>query len=98
MKEATTVYQRLTAKEMQINHDFLISEGWELAEERPLYNEYKRPWHNNVICHIGLYGEFSICELHWCNKTPEKIFSTINPKLTKEDYHKIIEMLKINLQ
>lgn len=97
MKQPTTEYSIAMQEAIQINHDFLISEGWEVITDKPLFNTYRHVKNADARCSIGLYGEFYICELHWCNKTPEQSFNAINPSLTKEDYHKIIDMLRIKL-
>ena len=97
MKEATTPYSIDLQERMQINKKFLESKGWVLSKEYPLYDEFKHHKNSNLLCSISLYGGFSIVELHWCNKTPEKEFSTINPDLTKEDYENIIRLLKLNI-
>jgi len=95
MKKPTTPFSIAVQNEIQINRKFLESQGWVLDKEVPLYESFKHPKHPLLVCGIGLYGEFNITELHWCNNTPERIFSTINPKLTTDDYFKIIELLSI---
>ena len=97
MKRPTTPASIATQEQVQINREFLQSLGWKLKNEFPLYESFEHSKNSNLVCAIGLYGDFSICELHWCNKTPEKQFTTINPALTHEDYFKIIEMLRIDL-
>ena len=95
MKTATTSYSIDIQKNTKITREFLESENWILKEEHPLYDTFIHSSSKNLECSVGLYGEFSICELHWCNGTPERIFSTINHKLTKEDYYKILSLLNI---
>jgi len=95
MKKPTTPFSIAVQSKIQINRAFLESQGWVLDKEFPLYESFTHPKYEQLICGIGLYGEFNITELHWANKTPERIFSTTNPKLTTEDYFKIIELLSI---
>lgn len=95
MRQPTTPFSIGVQELVQINREFLLSQGWVLKNEYPLYESFVHSKDNDLICAIGLYGDFSITELHWCNKTPERQFSTLNPKLTKEDYFKIIELLNI---
>jgi len=84
MKIPTTPYSIAIQEEIQINRTFLESEGWILKSEYPLFEEYQHSKNEDLFCNIELYGGFSIREVHWCNKTPEREFSTRNPKLTKE--------------
>ena len=95
MKEPTTPYSIDVNEKIKINLQFLLLQGWELEKEFPLFESFTHPKDNLLRCSIGLYGSFSIVELHWCNKTPEREFSTINHKLSQEDYFKIIELLNI---
>lgn len=95
MKEPTTPHSIAMQEKVQINRAFLISEGWELKEEKSLYETFMLKSNNDIVCSIGLYGEFSISELHWCNKKPEKSFFTRNSSLTVEDYRTIIHLLNI---
>lgn len=95
MKQPTTEFAMAVQEQIQINREFLLSQGWELKEEKPLYETFVHKSSPDIICSIGLYGEFSISELHWCNKTPDRTLFTINPNLTKEDYFKIIDLLSI---
>lgn len=95
MKTPTTPYCIETQKIVQINRTFLLSKGWKLIEDYPLFEVFKHDTDENLRCSIGLYGEFSITELHWCNKTPERQFVTVNRELTIEDYDNIIKLLKI---
>lgn len=74
-----------------------MDEGWTLEEEKPLYEKFVHSKNADIVCSIGLYGEFSIAQLHWCNKTPDKIFSAINPSITESDYKKILELLRIEI-
>jgi hypothetical protein len=97
MKEATTPYSKAIQENMQINRKFLESKGWVIKQEFPLCDQFKHSKSTDLLCSIGLYGGFSIVELHWCNKTPEKEFSTINPDLTTNDYETIIRLLKLNI-
>lgn len=95
MKQPTTPFSIAVQEKMQINRRFLETQGWVLDIEVPLYESFIHPKYQNIVCGIGLYGDFNITELHWANKTPEKIFSTINPDLTTEDYFNIIKLLNI---
>lgn len=97
MKQPTTPCAIAIQEQVQINRDFLLSQGWVLKKEFPLYESFEHSKNRDMICAIGLYGDFSICQLHWCNKTPEREFTTINPDLTKEDYFKILSLLNIIL-
>lgn len=96
MKTPTTEFSIAMQEKIQINRDFLLTQGWVLTEEKPLFERFVHSSNLNFVCSIGLYGEFSIAELHWCNKTPEKYFCALNPTLTEEDYFKIIDMLRLN--
>lgn len=95
MKQPTTEYAIAMQEQVQINREFLLSQGWELKDEKPLYETFVHKSDPDVVCSIGAYGEFSIAELHWCNKTPDREFTTINPRLTTDDYFKIIDLLSI---
>lgn len=97
MKEPTTPYSIWVQQQIQINREFLLSQGWILKNEFPLYESFVHKSNSDFICAIGLYGDFSIAELHWCNKTPDRQFTTINPSLTQEDYFKILQLLNIEL-
>jgi len=66
-------------------------------EEYPLFESFEHSKNGDLKCSIGLYGGFSIVELHWCNKTPEREFSTINNELTIDDYHTIIRLLNVRM-
>lgn len=95
MKEPTTPYCISINDKRQIDRGFLLSEGWVLTEEYPLFEVFTHSKNEDLKCSIGLYGGFSITELHWLNKDPETEFSAMNPNLTKEDYHTIIRLLNI---
>lgn len=95
MKTPTTPYSIETQEKVQITRKFLESEGWKLTEEKPLYESFEHTKNADLKCSIGLYGGFSLVELHWCNKTPEKEFSTINRDLTIEDYYTVVRLLKL---
>lgn len=95
MKEPTTPYSIDINQKIEINRIFLLSEGWELEKEYPLFETFTHPKDSRLRCSIGLYGSFSITELHWINNTPEREFQTVNSNLTKADYFKIIELLNI---
>jgi len=95
MKQPTTPFSIAIQEKIQINRAFLIANGWGLTEEYPLFEKFTHSNNSNLVCSIGLYGEFSIAELHWCNKTPEKSFNTTNPNLTQDDYFKIIQLLNL---
>jgi hypothetical protein len=95
MKEATTPYSIEMQRIIQLNTKFLVSEGWVIHKEYPLFDEFYHSKNKDLVCTTGLYGEFYIAELHWINKTPEREFSTTNPNLTKEDYFKILDLLVI---
>lgn len=95
MKKPTTPYCIALQNKIQINRQFLESKGWVLNEEYPSFESFVHTKNNDLVCSIGLYGSFYIAELHWCNKTPEKVFNTINPSLTIEDYETIIKLLNL---
>lgn len=95
MKNPTTPYSIGVQETFEITHDFLLSQDWVLDEEKPLYNFYTQRNNSDMKLSIGMYGEFSITELHWINKTPERYFSTINANLKQEDYFTIIKLLNI---
>ena len=97
MKQATTPYSIEIQKNAQITREFLLSKGWRLIEDKPLYESFEHTKNPDLNCSISLYGGFSLVELHWCNKTPEKTFSTINPNLTIEDYDNIINLMNIKI-
>lgn len=97
MKEPTTPYSIAVQEKAQITRKFLESEGWILTEETPLHDSFEHSRNSDLKCGIGLYGGFSLVELHWCNKTPEKQFSTINSELTIDDYRTIIRLLKVQV-
>jgi len=98
MKTPTTPFSIEVQEKAQITRSFLESEGWELFEEKPLFEKFTHHKNSSLRCSIGLYGEFAITELHWMNQTPEKEFSTINSNLTTEDYHAIIKLLNITIK
>lgn len=95
MKKPTTPFSIAAQNSIKINRKFLESQGWVIKEEYPLYEKFVHSKDERLICSIGLYGEFGITELHWINKTPERIFSTTNMNLSEDDYFKIIELLSI---
>ncbi len=97
MKEATTPCSIELQNNMQINRKFLEDQGWEIQNEYPLCDDYKHSKNKFLICSIGLYGHFCIYEKHWCNDESVREFSTINHKLSKEDYFKILELLAIKI-
>jgi len=97
MREPTTPYSIGVQERVQITRTFLESQGWKLTNEYPLYELFEHSKNADLKCSIGLYGEFSINELHWCNKTSERAFSVLNCNLTIEDYHTIIRLLNITL-
>lgn len=97
MKTPTTPYSIAVQKKAQITRRFLESEGWKLIEEKPLFETFEHTKNADLKCSIGLYGGFSLVELHWCNKTPEREFSTINNELTIDDYHTIIRLLNVRV-
>jgi hypothetical protein len=97
MKIPTTEFSKEIHSKAQITRDFLLSQGWTLKEEYPLFETFVHPKNSDLICSIGLYGSFNIVELHWCNKTPEREFSTINHDLTKDDYFKILDLRRIKI-
>lgn len=97
MKEPTTPFAIQAQQNIQINRKFLESRGWILKEEKPLYDSFIHSKNSDLVCSIGLYGEFYVSELHWCNKTPEKVFSTVNRDLTIDDYDTILKLLNTPL-
>lgn len=86
----------MAARPDGITREFLLSQGWILVEEKPLFERFE---HSNspstLKAHIGMYGDFSITELHWCNETPERYFNTVNSNLNQADYFTIINLLRI---
>lgn len=97
MKTPTTPYSIAVQEKAQITRTFLEAQGWKLIEEKPLYESFEHNKNADLRCSIGLYGGFSLVELHWCNKTPEREFSTINNELTIEDYHTVIRLLNVRV-
>lgn len=97
MKTPTTPWSINVQENVQINRAFLEAQGFVLKDEKPLFETFYHIKDQDLICSIGLYGDFSIHELHWCNKTPEKGFSTINPELTTEDFFTIVKLLAIRI-
>jgi len=98
MKEPTTEFCIDAVQRTSINRDFLLSQGWVLTKEYPLFEDFTHPNNSLAHCSIGLYGSFSIVEVHWCNGTPEREFSSPNnPDLTTDDYFYIIKLLRIKL-
>lgn len=95
MRKPTTPFGHHVHNTMQINREFLLSQGWILDEDKPLFETFKHPSNGLLRCSIGFYGSFSIFEKHWCNDEPEKGFFTTNHNLTKEDYFRILSMLKL---
>ena len=81
----------------KITVDFLISQGWDINEQKPLYTSFIHSKDERLVCSIGKYSEFFIAELHWCNRTPERTFDTVNHNLTTEDYHTIIKLLALQI-
>lgn len=97
MKEPTTPCSIDAQNRMKINREFLISKGFVLTGEYPLFEEFKHSKDYLIFASIGLYGSFSIGDLHWCNKTVERVFSTMNPNLTEEDFDRIVSMLCLKI-
>lgn len=97
MKEPTTPAAIAAQEKIQINRKFLESRGWVLDVEKPLFETFKHSNDELCVCSISMYGGFSIAELHWMNKTPEKEFSTMNANLVENDYDTILRLLNINL-
>jgi hypothetical protein len=97
MKIPTTPYSIALQEKWKITREFLLSEGWVLKNEYPLFETFEHSKNADLVCSIGLYGSFSLCELHWCNKTPDREFSTINSELTKDDYYQVIKLLGIRM-
>lgn len=97
MKTPTTPFSIDIQEKAQITRSFLEENGWILDKEYPLFETFYHIKNANLKCSIGLYGEFSITELHWINQTPESTFSAMNRELTKEDYFTIIRLLNIGL-
>lgn len=97
MKTPTTEYSIAIQEQVKINRTFLEAQGWALEMEKPLFETFKHIKNSSLECSIGLYGDFSIAELHWMNQTPEKAFYTLNPNLTEEDYFTLIKLLNITI-
>lgn len=96
MKTATTPYtQALQQDEGRITGEFLISMGFTLSKETPLIDTYQHSRNWNCYVSIGLYGELTITEKHWCNQTDDRIFSTINPNVKQSDFPAIVQFLNI---
>lgn len=99
MKSPTTDYQKaISTIKHRIDEDFLFKIGFEIIEETPLLNTYKHRDNNLLIVCIGLYGELTIMENHWLNGTPEKIFSTINPYISRWEFNILLKYLNINTE
>lgn len=81
----------------EITGTFLESMGWVLIETYPLYKKYEHNNNTDLILTIGAYGMFSLTELHWINKTPERVFSTIGKTLTPWDYMEILRLIGISI-
>lgn len=90
------------SKEVQntfkIKKDFLENQGWKVIKEYPLFDEFEHTKNSSLKMFLDLYGGFGIAEYHWMNKDEViKEFSTINPKLTEEDYFTIVRLLNLNI-
>ena len=97
MKTPTTGFSIGRQEQVSINREFLLSQGWVLDKEYPLFENFTHPKSGFLIATITLYGGFAISELDWANRVPETTFSTMNPDLTKMDYFTILKLLKINI-
>lgn len=97
MKEPTTPYSIAVHEKRQITRTFLEKEGWKLRQEFPLYDCFEHRSDPKITCGIGLYGEFTLTQEHWLNPEPERVFTTMNPDLTIEDYRTIIRLLKLKI-
>ena len=97
MKKPTTPFSIAVQDSAKINRSFLESNGWVLQKEFPLFENYTHGTNTSLVCSIGLYGEFTIHELHWLNRTPERTFSTTNSRLTEDDYFTILRLLHIDI-
>lgn len=98
MKTPTTPFSIDVQERAKINRKFLESQGWILIKEYPLFESFEHRRNSDLVCSIGLYGSFSIHELHWMNKTPEGGFSALNSNLTEEDYFTILRLLNFNIK
>lgn len=76
----------------------LKDRGFEVIKEYPLFFSMQHRKNNLLFASVGTgYGEIFIGEKHWCNDDYERTFSTINHKLTANDFDSIISMLNITL-
>lgn len=90
---------RITIETTQelISNPFLQRIGWIIKEELPLVIHYT--WNTGISCSFGKYGYFSIKEYHWMNEGEVvREFTTINHKLSVNDYYDIIKMLGIKMK
>ena len=92
---ANTSYIKELEENREITREFLETQGWFLCEEYPLFENYKHKHNDRLYLAIGLYGQLHIVEYHWMNDEPQSEYRATNSDLTIEDYHKIIELLKI---
>jgi hypothetical protein len=98
MKEPTTPYQQaMMDRPNAITKAFLLLNGWSIIDTFPLYEAFQHKKNTRLFAHIGMYGDFSITELHWMNDEPQKYFNTINADLITEDYNNIIRLLGIKI-
>lgn len=98
MKKATTPWtQAIQQMPHRIDEAYLLSRGFELIEEKPLFNTYQHKRNRLLFVTIGMYGELSIAEKHWCNDEVERIFSTINRDIKRWEFDILLKYLNINL-
>lgn len=98
MKKATTPWtQVILDMPNRIDDNYLISRGFELVEEKPLFNRYQHKSNRLLFVVIGMYGELCIAEKHWCNDEVERIFSTINRDIKRWEFDILLKYLNINI-
>jgi len=97
MKEPTTPFAiAMMQRPNAIDRAFLLSQGWELVTEKPLFESFRHSKSPSTLrCTIGMYGEVSICELDCLSGNPDREFTTINHHLTQQDYFTIVSLLRI---
>jgi len=79
-----------------INREFLISKGWELIMDKPLFEVYRHTKSPTTLeCCIGMYGEFYLIETNYLDGKADRQFTTINAALTQQDYITIVSLLGI---
>lgn len=95
MKESTTEYQKwVEAQPNRISTEFLLSIGFEIEMDKPLFTTFKFSGNEKIKCSIGKYGDFGIYKYHWCNPDERDAgFFAINPHLSIEDFKIIVRFM-----